>query len=647
MKPYQPTTGVAIGTTPALGAEQKARLQSPDMFIEHDARNNDALTAYYRTLDSGDPAAARQALDHIGQQQNNQATQAAAKAQQAQQEAAQAAQSSTGRSYEDIGASTYNTVHDEYLQPARKQKNELYGQVPNEVVPGSASMRDTAKGVINGIETPPAPAQAIVDMPTPGGAVGNTSGLADSYAGQPRHRTADQGAPAANNNAVDLTSQELMTIRREAIRVMRQSANSDPIKAQKAAELAGAASRLLYGDTSPEGVRSTLKAADDFYKGEFLPKFRQGPGKQIATRGPNGEEARMPPSRGMVSWIKPDTQKGAAEAAEQLKKIVGDDKAVVQNVRDHFFNLAAQKAIRKDGSVDPQAIRKIVTDHNAVLERFPAVKEALNRNYRLAKRAETHAAIAQELTAGAKAYERSIAGKIAASDTNMMIDKVLGESDPSAAVLHLKALMVDSGPEAANGLKQAFTDKLYSQITQTSRHTSATGQEIGELKLSAHAIENLIGKSGKYRAVMKEIYSPQDIRILDNLHEQMSRLQKLSNTATSGSRSAENAWRLITADNILKYVMQVSGVGGVAVGGYAGGVAGAAPGALVALAAWETRSGREKIKEIVNRAYVDADLAKAMLQQATKENVSNAIRIFDRIANNAPRIGVAAAAVTD
>jgi hypothetical protein len=231
------------------------------------------------------------------------------------------------------------------------------------------------------------------------------------------------------------------------------------------------------------------------------------------------------------------------------------------------------------------------------------------------------------------------------------IKTILGKADAPERMRELMSAANAAGQDAVDGVKQAVTDHILKEASQTSRFTSASGKQIGELKLSASAIEDLIGKSKKFRATMEKIYSPDEMRRLDTLHEQVSRIQKLGNRATSGSPTAENAGRMLSADNILGLML---GKGGAAAGGAIGGVSiyaqdyktTAATG-LVALTAWKTRAGRQQIQEIVNRALVEPDLAQIMLSKAIEENARKAVSLFDKIAKRAPNVGLAAAAVSD
>ncbi len=600
MKPYQPTTGVAIGTPNALGAEQQARLKSPDQFIERDAQNNEALTAYLRTLDSGDPTATRQALADVGDRSVANAAQAAEAARQVQAQAVADIRSSTGRSPEEIGTSNYEALRGKY-QAARQKKNELYGAVPNEVVPGSASLRETAAGLQNAFEAAPSPVNALA---------------------------AGQG---------DMTAQELMQVRREAVRTMRQFNFADPTKAQKAGEIAAAASKALNGEGSPESVRAALKAADDFYKAEILPNYRRDAGRDLATPGAGGQEARLAPSRGLSAWVKPDTQKGA-EAADQLKRIAGEDPAVKQNVRDHFFNLAADKAVKGE-TVDPGAIRKMMKDYRAFLERFPEVRNDLARAANRAENAAKQGAVAKELSDGAAAYSKSMAGRIADADPSVMVDRLRSAPDPAAAVREVRAHLVSAGPEAESGLKQAVTDKIYSEISQNSRFTSATGQEMGERKLSPAAMEKIMEATSKWRPLLAEVYTPDQMRVLTNLHTELSRIQKLGNRASSGSDTAEKAGRILPK-TIAAGMVNLLSLGAASSHGFLAGV-----GVQTAAALRQYTKGQ--IAEIVNRAMLDPDLAKVMLSKATEDNARKALKLFEKVANAAPRAGLAAAAMTD
>lgn len=247
------------------------------------------------------------------------------------------------------------------------------------------------------------------------------------------------------------------------------------------------------------------------------------------------------------------------------------------------------------------------------------------------------------------AARNSPAGIFVAHDPETAVNRIFSSPNPAESIGELLASARELGDDVVQGVKQAVSDWLSNRIHLTGR----VGMEGGmtDFKLSAAQMEKLIGRNGKYRRALAEIYSPQELKLLDSIREEVSRPSLLANQATSGSATAE---RMSGAERTLGFAQQHSqrlihvlssaaGFGGYAAGGATPAIIGLAG---VELLGYLRQQGRKRIQDLVNRAMVDPDLARTLLLNANDpRNISRLRQAFELLEANASKVGVGAAAV--
>lgn len=353
------------------------------------------------------------------------------------------------------------------------------------------------------------------------------------------------------------------------------------------------------------------KRAFDFYKNTFVPKFRTSVGNEFARKYKQGAAA-IPASQLASKFIYPN-KGGALEAAENLKKIIeGSENEVtaVAAVRDYLISDLANYITGTKGQLIPSRIDKFIDNYQEILNRFPSIKkEIVEYKNKFGQKVKTLEDFQQKfdnarglLSDKTRLRQLTAAELFLNKNPVQAVATVFSSPNPKQLMQEtLSFLKQDKSGDAVEGFKKAISE----YIDQSTRGNPLPG-DIDGYYIKKSIIEGLYNNKSTKEA-LELIYSPQEIKILKDVRDQLVFFDAINAQVVSGSPTQP----LTEATNKLRIVLAswygiVKGRGVFAISNWLSGVLGFKP--------------SEVAEKILVDAMLDPELAIKMLQEDLPKN---------------------------
>jgi len=269
------------------------------------------------------------------------------------------------------------------------------------------------------------------------------------------------------------------------------------------------------------GTFSDLRTAVDFSNME-INTFRKGAvGNLLGYKG----EA-VPPTLTFDKTIKQkgepanlmmqDMQK-AAKAGDASSVTTNPKSALIgEGVQDYVKQRFIREAV-EDGVVNPDKARSYISGHKEILDSFPTLRKQLEA---ARKQEDVLRRVTKETDGQRGRFDRESIGTTAhllGNPLDIQIKKIMSSADPASAMASAMKT-VKGNKEAVEGLRAGFGQYLATDIT-TGKQDSVGRLIMDGLRLRANL------KTDKFMAPMRKIYTPQQIKLIEEMADQLAKFQ--------------------------------------------------------------------------------------------------------------------------
>lgn len=201
-------------------------------------------------------------------------------------------------------------------------------------------------------------------------------------------------------------------------------------------------------------VATKLKEANRFYSQEYLPRFKQGFGGDIAAKYSSGEFRT--PDQLVTSMV---TKANNTQAAKDFKLLFDEVPEAHQALRAGYMDELYRNGgvVNKDGRINQKALETFMRKHEPTLKEFPHIKSemqqlAIDTEGLLARRAQV---VAAEKKLAAKDLYRLFQGRDP--------DAILTEATTNGNAMRVLAFQARNDPAAAKGLARGIAEHVTKQ----------------------------------------------------------------------------------------------------------------------------------------------------------------------------------------
>lgn len=306
-----------------------------------------------------------------------------------------------------------------------------------------------------------------------------------------------------------------------------------------------------------------------------------------------------------------------------LVNAVGRDRAM-PIIQDYAASSLRKAAMRDDGTLDPKAFRSWSAKHSDALRALP---DQIRSQFSTAALAAQAVEDATALRATAlKDAQGDAIGKLMGAqfpeDVTRTVGSIFGAKDSVAQMEQIaRAAAKDRTGFATQGLRQAVADHIASKFI-SNREAGATG--ISEIK--ADQFQTFIKQN---RAALSKVFKPEEVQNIQAIADDLQRESRSVNATKlkGGSNTAQDTFATANLGPKTKTLLSYLSSLGPAVGGLATGHAITGLVASVGVHTWQAMkdAGIKNINDLVTKAMVDPDVARALLQKVPpKPNIGSA-----------------------
>jgi hypothetical protein len=373
----------------------------------------------------------------------------------------------------------------------------------------------------------------------------------------------------------------LRAIRKEFGAMLEEAAAGGDEAAQRALD-----ARQSYADTIGRDFGSRTVAAGRFRKDFNLDRFGRSttPVEQTAGRF---------------------LRAGQPTPAAELKQILNnsaDPKSGQRAVHDYLMaDLAASGAVQ-DGFLRPDVLAKWRNRWGDALNVSPMTTSAIDEALKLLDqgavsrgRLYNDVERARAAVANPEQYPGAL-GLVLGKDPTNAISAIFNSGDPETAIREV-LIDIGSNPAALDGLKAAIREYLAETITTTASHTTTSGRN----PVSPAKLNQLLGAYGD---TLAEVFSPEEMQAFQTASTLLQNLQRRSNQALPGARTAEAT----AMEKILEPIELGARIryGHLAAGGVMRSV-------RLALKQWAGTQGSEELKQLIAQVWFNPDFLRHVL----------------------------------
>lgn len=345
-----------------------------------------------------------------------------------------------------------------------------------------------------------------------------------------------------------------------------------------------------------EAAESFRKARQNFRT--FAELFRRGTVARVLRGGRLGETSLVPESATIGQFFRPG--KGAVEAAQDFQRVLGNNQAARQAVKESVIQDFANFATNANGQLNTQKANLWINRHRAALESFPDIKNDVANIVRKGGQAET---ITRQVDQTIQRVERSAARFFINTDPDKAATRVLNSQNPTESLRQLVTLTRRS-KEGLNGLRTAIWNKAIRQA-----ETITFDEEIAAFFLSPKGLRRFFERF-KQSFVQSGLYSPDEIRQTERIIRAAEQVnQSVVSGLTGGSDTAQN----LVGTPFLGILGRVIGA---RIGRIFGTIQSAGLGARVGKQVIDKMTGGQATATL-QRALIDPEVAKTLLTRPT------------------------------
>lgn len=347
---------------------------------------------------------------------------------------------------------------------------------------------------------------------------------------------------------------ELQGFRSELLAIERRASDAgERNQARLARQLADA---TLDAMNAMPDVGGAYSVARDFSRQLNL-TFREGPAGRLAetTSGVPAIDPELTLSRLIGGG---GVQGGVAERS--LMAATGESPTAQAAIQDYLMRDMRNRTVTAEGRLKPEAAEAWMRRNEALLERYPEIREsltaALQAQARVSSVEASQAAISQRLeTPRATAIARFLEGR-----PSEAVARILSAENPAEVATSLRrAASRDDSGAALAGLRGAFVDNILTGARQT-------GPD-GEVFRGSKILEAL--QDPRQRAALEAVFSPEDLNRLRQIGTEFTALERARGplpdiggvTAPASNRMIDTLARVGGA-KFGSYISRLTGGGG-------------------------------------------------------------------------------------
>lgn len=358
----------------------------------------------------------------------------------------------------------------------------------------------------------------------------------------------------------------------------------------------------LAAEGGEAGLRA--KSALEHYKNVYAPNYVKGEGGALRmdiNRGKN-----LPASATADRFV--NAAPGAKEAAEDIDRIIAQSADPAQGraaVKQYVLGKLSDSLV--NGKITSDRLDVFLNRYGPALQSFPDVQkhiEAVGRTL-----AEKEGSVA---AATAKAKQMSEAANMVDRELNRSVTELFIQRDPVKAVSGimnssnpaenmrevLAAARKDPSGRAVMGVRDAVKEWANDNLSQMGKLTKE-----GEAAVSFAKINAMLDRPPVRRA-LNQIYTPDEMAVMDKLRKQLEVMDRINQQVTVGSPTKHLAEAQQKAEKALGIITSIAG--GSRISGFAL--------KLVSLGTDPQKAARQLLVD----AMLDPDLAKTMLMPVNK-----------------------------
>lgn len=333
---------------------------------------------------------------------------------------------------------------------------------------------------------------------------------------------------------------------------------SEAIAKARAAEEGGVVGKLLNLKRAVDDIAGELaegssdvaeRAAEAmrYYKEEYVPKFKEFTGKQFKDARIKGTP--IPPTTTGKRFLKAST--GTTESAKQLRSIIeGATNAedAMPLVREHFIGEVADLLRGETGKKAVNKLQAYLSNRQVreSLNAFPEVRAEITEYLgKLKGGVERQTLMGEEvlrakeqLNLTQKATQKSAAKYFVDNEPIRAVSRVFSSGDPEKAMDELVQLArKDISGDALKGLRVATSQ--YLGLPSGIQGRFRGGREVGgALEVLQSAVSGVLEHPPSRKALAK-LYSPQEMKTITLVKDQLRLMDKINRQATAGSPTAQ------------------------------------------------------------------------------------------------------------
>ena len=349
-----------------------------------------------------------------------------------------------------------------------------------------------------------------------------------------------------------------------------------------------------------------LRAANAFHRAG-VDKFRKGPVGRVLRKGRLGEDV-VPRSATIGEFFR--SGKGSRESVDALNRTLGEN--AIPGVEDFVADEIFAKTVGTNGRIDPQRLKRWMTQNRQPLAAFPTVRQKLVKiedaerlvNERIGLRAKSAADV-----------EKGALGLVLNRDPETVTKGLLSSGDATQRV-HNLANLVKGNKEAQAGLKRAIWDNMTDTFERgpLAKRRDITGSPF----LRPESMIDFVRRHAK--TLRASGYTPNDI----------SRLKTIATSAEIARRGPSVGFprQQDPKELTLGLNQLLSRFYGIARGVVSPRFVISEVGSRM-VNSFISKLSRERVETLLDAALVDPELAKTLLLKPTNENAS---KIVNRLA---------------
>ena len=312
------------------------------------------------------------------------------------------------------------------------------------------------------------------------------------------------------------------------------------------------------------------------------------------------------------------------EAVQTFRKAVGDQDAL-NALQGYAIDRLRSTALREDGTFDPAKLAAWRRNHTDALRAFPAL------DAKLADAGTASEAMSTVAASRKQALDEAQKGKIGAligvddpQDVTRVVGSIFGRQDSARQMGALRSA-IRGNAEAATGLRKSIADYIAGRfVGNTEAGTSGQGT------IKADQFQTFIRQNAS--TLKAAGFGDGEIATMQAIADDLQRANRsiASVKLPGGSNTAQDTLAVNGGDNaptllaklLLGATTTGSGaVGGFAIGGGFGAVAGAIGGQLVSAL---RMNGIQQIDELVADALLNPERARLLIEAVKPENAAKA-----------------------